>query len=824
MATEYLDKNSSTVRLPLHVSCFISAAARASPMLEVLPDGKTIRLSKSIKQDDLRMLATATQSHGSIPLSRAEWKFDVLFPHSASNSGASSSSFNSSMTTPAAIASAIASSSYSSDFARDFYREITQKALNHTQEGFNTNIIACGVHPTQKFRLLFGKSTTGIYDALSEPKEYSVNEKIEDIFEVYGQTGAILQEFYQKNGEGKDCRIGISSWIIVQNQVVDVLHSSLYPKSKTEVSMDVTTNSGGSSDDSGGGSNINGKLSFVSIEAPCFARALKILQIAKTNRIVMKKNTDNAHFFVRLAFYHEPTGLLSTLHLVDIIDFKSSPGSTDFHLEEKEESINDDYHEEKKMIIRKEEKEFFDIMEELSTILCPPSSSPRRLANNNGTGKTFRLLRQMKPKKMLLSNFLGPLLSANSRSFLYVNVIDARSNLKESLHFLETFYRAKQFTCNCMKLYQVDFEQLYFQVLPEDYNYQIQKKTMKKVKEVEKKASTNPTTMMSTNVTWLQEFTERKKKILGGNGPLETIEIPTVNSLLSIDQNHTNEQELELEDQKESNLEQEEQELERTYRALQQQEYETRQAQLASRIETTKTPLDGPEAPIALRTINGCGHTDNVFTSKAPVSFFSSSSCSFGLDSYLSGGEINLPINSSTFPPNVDGLDPITAQRIQSTDAALVRKNYDILLQLFRQETKKREEIENQNKELILEKEELQITLDLQKENFHLQKIEWKQKIRLLEQNTPFGALFDQYEKELDKTRQQLDKMREANVSLELRLANNNNNNNVPNELKKKFQQLCEENQLLEQQIAQLKKRERYVIDANIHYQSTNYY
>lgn len=411
--------NSAVVLSQVHVSCFITAANRATPVFEVLPERKCVRIV-SKPPDDRQSTspgsagASGTSVYatpGTTVVPTAEWDFHTLFPSSASSHGS------------------------------DFYREITLPAFRTVCEGVNTNIITLGVHPTQKFRLLFGKSTGNIEltTALASPS-HSFDEK--EILELYGQLGGLLNEFFtrvhQSQGTGisravggssssnafrpSPWRLGISSWIVVNNQVVDLLKPASAASSTASTSGAPSTSSAT-------------PLSFASLEAKTFASACKIVQIAKTNRIVLKQNAEHAHFFLRLAFFHD--GQVSTLHLADLIDLKDFKDATS----------------------SAEKHELFEILTELRQPPSIPARSPMTPSKQPSASG-------FKARKMVLSSFLVPLLTANAKSFLYANIIDSRSSLRECVTLLNAVANVKGYACACKRLQGVNFIQLGFQSPP----------------------------------------------------------------------------------------------------------------------------------------------------------------------------------------------------------------------------------------------------------------------------------------------------------------------------------------------------------------------
>lgn len=406
----------------VHVSCLITAANRATPVFEVVPERCCVRVATKPPGEGAAPAASSTTTTASSPtgtrtLTTVEWDFHTLF------------------------------SSSSPALASDFYRDVTLPAFQNACDGWNANIVAWGVHPTQKFRLLFGKSTGA--PTVSAGDSGSTKE----ILELYGQLGGLLHEIFASSRAAAPqrlpqpqpqlasvatlgWRVGISSWIIVNNQAIDLLKPVLSPSATaTAVARQPTSVS-------------SAPLSFVSVEATSFASACRILQAAKTNRIVMKQNAEHAHFFLRIALFRD--GQVSTVHFVDLVDLK------DF----KEDPV-----------AVHEKQELFEILYELRqppvSPRCATTAAPTRTADGSFVSPSTPTV--LKSRDMVLSNFILPLLTANAKTFLHANVIDSRASLRESVQLLNAVANVKGFACACKRLRGVDFVQLGFQTLPDDF-------------------------------------------------------------------------------------------------------------------------------------------------------------------------------------------------------------------------------------------------------------------------------------------------------------------------------------------------------------------
>lgn len=424
---------------PVHVSCFITAANRATPVFEVVPERRCVRVvTKPLGDPPPGASATPSTSAG------------------ASSSGNAATSVTGSSST-SAVPSAewdvhTLFASWAASHASDFYRDITQPAFESVCDGWNTNIVAWGVHPTQKFRLLFGKSTGVSNSTPASSSTHGSDDK--EVLELYGQLGGLLHAFFAPSRAGasvrtrhasmteRGWRVGISSWIIVNNQVIDVLKPALSTSSST---ASAAPSRAASTPPPSSGSTSQAPLSFVSVEAKTFAQACRALQIAKTNRIVMKQNAEHAHFFLRLAFFHD--GQVSTMHFVDLVDLK------DF----------------RDAVSLQEKQELFDILHDLrQPPLSPRQSITASFKTASGAFGSAPSTPKPASRKMVLSNFMLPLLTANAKTFLYANVIDSRASLRESVQLLNTVANVKGYACACKRLCGIEFMQLGFQALPDD--------------------------------------------------------------------------------------------------------------------------------------------------------------------------------------------------------------------------------------------------------------------------------------------------------------------------------------------------------------------
>ncbi|KAG7393878.1 hypothetical protein PHYPSEUDO_000055 [Phytophthora pseudosyringae] len=868
----------------IHVSCYVTAANRASPVFEVLPQYNCVRVVNKSANDSssgvsagggtIAGVISTISSGGSSVGPSVEWSFNSVF------------------------------SSSSPSHAIDFFTEITLPALRASRDGINSNVVVWGVHPTQKFRLLFGKSVGG--GGFAPQPEMAMN----DVVDLYGQLVGMLHAFFSQldlgsrrlqDGDSEPWRLGISSWIIVNNQAIDLLKNLT-----AGTAIDATRMSPSAE-----------PLSFVSLEAPSLAAAFRIVQTAKTNRIVRKQNAESVHFFVRLALFHG--GQVSTVHFVDLVDQKDLQDHT----------------------LIQEKVELYNILQNLRQ----PAPSPRQnssRASIPGCGSASPL---NYTGNMVLSNFVMPLLTANAKTFLYANVIDSRTSLRESVQMLNAVANLRGFACVCKPLRGLSFEQLGFQASPPEPEQQkipSQSELDRYTPEAElwptlnRSASSPPLgasqTLLSSldssqvmekhfameklqepysaaappiaseSMSWLNAFTQRKRDILGGS--IDTIgaitsearvpERVVLDTALSsaFDNRVENEQIDATPDTRPSITD--------LYEQLRESLEDVKEIELGRSdnprssycslhslprdcsMRQSHTPLpivdqdtdqeDFVQVGYSRSTIGGLTrhqsqpaeqHRDEDQTSwtssdyaanNRPLTFAPSryhevsyANSQPEIDS-VEPAEMSTPASPAdafvprapsipskqpdTYtcealkkagispcvmePPNVDGLDVKTAQKVQAADATLLRKNYDALLSIVREQQQAKEAAEARAAEAVQDQDEMRAMFEVQIENMKLANVGLRGKVRALEKRTSLPQVFEQYEQELHTLHAQIQEVQARNVALELRVGGSVGigvavgSSVSSTEFKKRYQQVVEDKLALEREVMEHRRKERH--------------
>ncbi|KAF1773213.1 Protein of unknown function DUF773 [Phytophthora cactorum] len=447
-------------------------------------------------------------------------------------------------------------------------------------------------------------------------------------------------------------------------------------------------------------------LTFVSLEAPSLATAFRIVQTAKTNRIVRKQNAENVHFFVRLALFHG--GQVSTVHLVDLVDQKEFQDP----------------------VLIQEHLELYNILQDLrQPETTSRQSSSRASAPSTSLDSTG---------KMILSNFMIPLLTANAKTFLYANVIDSRTSLRESVQMLNA-------VANLRDLHVFIYPGSKVKTSAESLGIVASTTSISSRKSVAGKSSYTGEAVFlrvaisiilfkwsleSEAMIWLNTFAQRKRDILGGS-------IDTIGAITS----RARVPERPVPDPVPSSA------FENGVRdELLQENY--------------STPDMRPSIPIYMnncaslwkmsRDRIGRTYRDVSITSPAELSDPMPSSASskpdpFTLEAFKKAGISPCVME----PPNVDGLDVKMAQRVQAADATLLRKNYDALLSIVREQQQAKEAAEARAAEAVQDQEETRAIFEVQIENMKLANVGLRSKLRALENRTSLPQVFKQYEQEL---------------------------------------------------------------------------
>ncbi|KAH9078257.1 hypothetical protein Ae201684P_019348 [Aphanomyces euteiches] len=157
--------------------------------------------------------------------------------------------------------------------------------------------------------------------------------------------------------------------------------------------------------------------------------------------------------------------------------------------------------------------------------------------------------------------------------------------------------------------------------------------------------------------------------------------------------------------------------------------------------------------------------------------------------------------------PNVDGLDAQSAWTIQFTEAQLLRKHYDDLLHVLRDQYDHTKQLERQVEEFQLSRDEIDATYQVQMHDLKLANVDLRSKLRVLESETGMQTVLDKYEAEMQALTMDLDKLRSHNVNLELKLASNANI-----DLRNRYREIVRENVHLHEQVVALRKKERHFL------------
>ncbi|GLD99358.1 hypothetical protein PINS_up008077 [Pythium insidiosum] len=495
----------------------------------------------------------------------------------------------------------------------------------------------------------------------------------------------------------------------------------------------------------------------------------------------MKQSAEHSHFFVRLAFLRGDGGQLSTLHVADLADLK----------------------EFRDPLAVQEKLEFYDVLHEIRQ-LTKSRSPPLSPRNRNDSASDAKPSKQQHPR-MVLASFLQPLLTSNARTFLYANVIDSRACIRENVALLNAVANLRGFACVCKRLAGVELRQLGFQPFtpttapsPSDAA-----STSGGVSPMSTGAP-EPLDSAAAKAMAAVAIGESLLNRLAGASPITRLqpERAPLFMALPVDDSVVTAASPAVTADASSWLQ-----------AFRQRKQDILAAgSSAQRAAVHPAPGAAGSGPSTSGSVSGTSSSDLYARLMDSIQLTSSTSASPLLRPAARSVSWHDVLEQANLPtqvlpqPNVDGLDADAARRVQASDAALLRRNYDALLTIVQEQQRLREAAESRAADAVRDHEELRAQHELQIENLKLEAANLRRKLRALERQSPAATVFEHYEQDVESLHREVQQLRALNVQLELRLAGGASS---LAELKRRYQAMAEERQALEQQLVEYRKRER---------------
>ena len=257
-----------------------------------------------------------------------------------------------------------------------------EEVSNWIKDGFNASVITFGSRGSYKSSALFGKAG----------------------MEHNCLAGRVLHKFYDSSWEGSRT-IGLSCWCLLGNSIIDLL--------------DIAGRKQKSSDN------------FISVECRDLDSAISTLSIARDrapgaraySAETVPKETERAHFFCRIVIHRPDGGLLSSLHLVDLV------GAADVG------NVNYASLDEESRIARRNNSVQLSI---LTKVLQQMKSLSVRAENpRDMEGSSFSSEAQLtSARESKLTQLLAPILQGNSKTWIVSFLVNGEKHYEQSLNSL----------------------------------------------------------------------------------------------------------------------------------------------------------------------------------------------------------------------------------------------------------------------------------------------------------------------------------------------------------------------------------------------------
>lgn len=302
----------------------------------------------------------------------------------------------------------------------DLFVGLGKPVLDWFWEGYSASVVA------------FGQSQTG--------KSYSLfHGKYDTRLEEQGVFFRIIQELYSRihhSSAPDQYRVGISYWDVFKNDTIDVL-APLFDSKST----------------------IASNQSFTVVQSPSMSEFMSIIKFGRANSNNWKRTQgyryahqneydylpNRSHSFIRIALYDTKEKKLSTLHFVDMVGWQPlnpNPAST------KKDNFDQDV---EKRINSQQLASFSKVVTELA-----------RLDSDDVGGS-----RLISAKESKLTQYLGPLLAKNSKTFLLTTISPLTEDYLDTVNTLRVATRALSIATSCNKLL-VSEDDIQWKLVPED--------------------------------------------------------------------------------------------------------------------------------------------------------------------------------------------------------------------------------------------------------------------------------------------------------------------------------------------------------------------
>jgi hypothetical protein len=302
---------------------------------------------------------------------------------------------------------------------QDLYHSLGDSVLEWLLSGFNASIIGYGQVGTGKTHSLFGD---GAHNA-----------------GLFGHTLEGIFNHVQESGEPWLFNVGLSCWEVLGNEVVD-----LFDLDQSHV---------------GGGSG--NSLSFNTVGVASTEVGMEMLHVAQAKSANWRKSRagesppmaalpNRAHLFVRVVVYEASKRRASTVHLVDLVG--TAPlhsGGTLANSGGSAASSSGEAEAER----RSNSRQLLAFSRVIAELVQEDSAPVPR----EGSNAVLTAARESR-----LTQILGPLLAANSKTFMLATMMAGAESYLETVNTLRVMQRAQKVASACMRLLDIDVDALHF--------------------------------------------------------------------------------------------------------------------------------------------------------------------------------------------------------------------------------------------------------------------------------------------------------------------------------------------------------------------------
>jgi hypothetical protein len=294
---------------------------------------------------------------------------------------------------------------------QDLFQTLGGSVLEWLLSGFNASVIAYGQVGTGKTHSLFGN---GVQNA-----------------GLFGHTLEGIFKHVHESGTPWLFNVGLSCWEVLGNEVIDLFD------------LDQSRSGGGSGN----------SLSFNTVGVANAQVGMEMLRVAQNKSANWRQAAslpNRAHLFTRIVVYEASKRRASTVHLVDLVG--TAPLHSGGSLTSLGESVGSSSGE-----AEAERRSNSRQLLAFSRVIAELVQEDGALVPREGSKAVLTAARESR-----LTQILGPLLAANSKTFMLATLNADSDHYLETVNTLRVMQRSQKVASACMRLLDIDVDALHF--------------------------------------------------------------------------------------------------------------------------------------------------------------------------------------------------------------------------------------------------------------------------------------------------------------------------------------------------------------------------